>query len=816
MNKKIETPTEMKVGKLDDLRRGNNTRFSIFGDEASVNSYPDSELMDINSMSLHEAALFYAEQGYAVLPCRGKIPAKKGGYKNGTTDLAVIDGWWHESLDYNIGIATGEVSGIFVLDIDGDAGEESIRKLEAENGPLPETWTIKTGGGGRHLWFNSPQGRIIGNRAGIVDKVDIRGNGGHAIVPPSMHESGNVYELVNDCEVANAPEWLLNLIGSKTGSTNPSAELSELEQSNVETTNYGRSALESECKLLSQVQEGNRNNELNNSAFKLAQLIAKDELNFEETYQGLYAAASDAGLREGIKKTLISGLTAGYSNPRQKDIVKFEDKPKPLVSGVKDLPEVPLSLFPEVMRSTIMCVAYSIQVPIELALNVFLGCIAAVVQNKITVQVTSDHSEPLNIFSICVLPPGERKSPTVSFFKKPIIKWEHDQYLVLKQSIDDAELRFELLSKTIDHKKRQVAKAIDSEQRENLFDEIKKMQEELPVIPVAPRLFIDDITPEALGERLSMHNESLAIIESEGGIFETLGGRYSRGVPNIDCNLKSWGGERCTIDRKGREPICLERPLLTMSLNVQPKVLFDMLGHDHFVGKGLSARFIYFLPKSKAGTRDIEVPPVDAAIIKKYNQLINRLLEIPFVSGDGEKAKSHCISLTPQAKEIWRNYGSKFEAKLNAGESMEDICEWGNKLNGQIIRLAGIIHCVGTESPHLKPIQGETMEAACKLAEVLEVHALAAHGFAEEDKDIKCANKILDRIKKDKICEFSERQMFEKIKGSFKSMDMTRKGVKVLLGGLYIKEIPVYRSGKGRKPSPKYMVSPYITGEYED
>ncbi len=467
MNKKIETPTEKKVGKLDDLSRGNNGMLSILGDGASVNSYPDSDLLDINGMSLHEAALSYAEQGYAVLPCRGKIPAKKGGYKNGTTGPAVIDEWWRENPDYNIGIATGEVSGFFVLDIDGDAGEESIRKLEAENGSLPETRTIKTGGGGRHLWLKNPQGRTIGNRAGIVDKVDIRGNGGHAIAPPSMHESGNVYELVNDCEVADAPEWLLDLIGSKTGSTNPSAELSELEQSNVKTTKYGQAALDSECEKLGQVQENTRNDSLNKSAFAMAQLIAANELNYFEVYERLEEVAIGIGLDEDeIGKTIESGLTAGFSNPRQKDIVEFEEEPKPLDIVVKELPEVSMSRLPEVMQSIITCVACSIQVPVELALNAFLGCIAAGVQNKITVQVKADYSEPLNIYSICVLPPGERKSQTVKVFKEPILQWEHNQFKALKESIEDAKLRRELCLDTIKYKRGQAKKAIDNEQRE--------------------------------------------------------------------------------------------------------------------------------------------------------------------------------------------------------------------------------------------------------------------------------------------------------------------------------------------------------------
>jgi len=195
-----------------------------------------------------------------------------------------------------------------------------------------------------------------------------------------------------------------------------------------------------------------------------------------------------------------------------------------------------------------------------------------------------------------------------------------------------------------------------------------------------------------------------------------------------------------------------------------------------------------------------------------------RLIEIPFASSDGEKQEVHLISLTPQAKEIWVNYGNKIATKLRVGGSLEHVRDWGSKLSGQLIRLAGIIHCVGTENPHLNPIQRETMEAACKLAEILQDHALAAYGFAEENEDLKCAHKILDRIKKDRICEFSERKMFEKVKGSLMSKDMESllKGIKLLVDGLYIKKMPVHKSGRGRKPSPEYMVSPYITEDYEN
>ncbi|NDV27585.1 DUF3987 domain-containing protein [Desulfovibrio sp. JC010] len=821
MNKKIETPTEMEVGKLDDLSKGNMYSSKLLECDADVNCslLSDCEISGefINDMSLHEAALFYAEQGYAVIPCYGKRPAIKGGYKKATINPDVINEWWGEKPDYNIGIATGDASGFFVLDIDGDVGEESIRKLEAENSPLPETHTIKTGGGGRHMWFKNPQGRIIGNRAGIVDKVDIRGNGGHAIAPPSLHESGNVYELVIDCEVAEAPEWLLDLIGSKTGTTNQSAELSVLEQSDVETTKYGQVALDNECEDLAQFKKkGNRNSKLYLSAIRMGQHIAGNELNYFEVYERLENVAIGIGLdADEIGPTIESGLGFGFSNPRRNDIVKFDEKPKPLGNAAQELPEVPISIFPEVMQSIVKGIAYSIQVPIELVLINFLACIALSIQNKIIIKVKSGYYEHINIYAAGVLPPGDRKSAVTGFFKYPFLHSEIEQSKQLKPEIEKVRITRSVLEKRIDLKMNQAAKTDDAEDRDRYIQEVVDLKEKLPEIPYVQRWFADDATPEALGELLQNNNESIGMIEAEGGFFGNLAGRYSK-IPNIDGVLKYWSGEGHVIDRKKHDPIRLANPLMTMCLSVQPHVLDELYSNPHFVGRGLSARFICLIPKTIVGYRNSRVEGINPSVKRLYSQLVQRLMAIPIKTEEANRKSFYCIGLTPAAEDMYHDYHEKVEEALKEGGRLETVRDWASKLTGQLVRLAGILHCIATENPHENPILGETMEAACLLADVLGEHALAAHGLAEENKDFKCAHKILDRIKKDKICEFSERQMLEKIKGSFNSMKLIGKGIKVLLDRFYIKELPRNRTGRGRPPSAKYMVSPYITKDYGD
>ncbi|MDP2735772.1 MAG: bifunctional DNA primase/polymerase [bacterium] len=167
---------------------------------------------------LLNAALRYAELGYLVFPCNGKVPLTSHGFKDATTDPSQIKAWWTKYPDANIGVATGEKSGFFVLDIDvkNEArGFESLAELEREFGELPHTVETITWSGGRHIFFKSPS-RGVGCKTGVRPGVDVKGDGGYVIFPPSVIE-GRIYEWEvshhpDETLIAEAPEWLLNLL----------------------------------------------------------------------------------------------------------------------------------------------------------------------------------------------------------------------------------------------------------------------------------------------------------------------------------------------------------------------------------------------------------------------------------------------------------------------------------------------------------------------------------------------------------------------------------------------------------------------------
>jgi hypothetical protein len=161
------------------------------------------------------SALALAQKGMAVFPCRprDKRPATAHGLKDATHDLAVIRQWWKDEPACNIGIATGAVSRVFAIDIDGFDAEVELRKLEAEHGALPPTVEALSARG-RHLYFQMPEIPIANSAGKIAPGIDVRGNGGYVLAPPSVHPSGKLYSWSVDSAkaFAAAPDWLLDRI----------------------------------------------------------------------------------------------------------------------------------------------------------------------------------------------------------------------------------------------------------------------------------------------------------------------------------------------------------------------------------------------------------------------------------------------------------------------------------------------------------------------------------------------------------------------------------------------------------------------------
>jgi hypothetical protein len=203
--------------------------------------------MTTTSQTPLEAALDYYDRGLMPIPVHRVIAHREGkpicscGARDGCASPGkhptmtwsqfqkrrppreeVADWWSGDRARYGVGILTGSASGnIFVLDVDvgpGKDGDDSLRALQLAHDDLPETAEVRTGGGGLHLYFRAPPGvAVVRNSASKLGPgLDIRGEGGFVVAPPSVHASGQpyVWSWINTLAegIADAPAWLLDLV----------------------------------------------------------------------------------------------------------------------------------------------------------------------------------------------------------------------------------------------------------------------------------------------------------------------------------------------------------------------------------------------------------------------------------------------------------------------------------------------------------------------------------------------------------------------------------------------------------------------------
>ena len=309
--------------------------------------------MTIHGNMLLRAALDYAERGFPVFPCSPKnkrpLPPKdkdpdtgeeipnSGGLRKATTDTQQIITWWTMWPNAMIGVAMGEQAGVWAIDPDapkeegGADGREYLAKLQLQHGSLPNTHTHLTPGGGKHMLFRWRSDKPVTNREGALKKkgINVRGEGGYLIFPPSQYFDGKHYEIeepLDSFHFADAPEWLYDLIFAQ-----PEPKISELAMAMVrrpernlfssDGSRYAEAALENEIDALATTFKGGRNTQLNNAAVSLGTLVASGHLSESRVIEELLSGCAANGLlqEDGHSRcmaTINSGLNYGRQHPR--------------------------------------------------------------------------------------------------------------------------------------------------------------------------------------------------------------------------------------------------------------------------------------------------------------------------------------------------------------------------------------------------------------------------------------------------------------------------------------------------------------------
>lgn len=455
------------------------------------------------------------------------------------------------------------------------------------------------------------------------------------------------------------------------------------------------------------------------------------------------------------------------------------------------------------------------QVPADLPATLVLGTGAAAAAGRAVVRLAPDWIEPFNMFFAAVLPSGERKSPVARAVTRPLEERERELLASAEPDIARAEAERDVLDKSLQNAKAEAARVRgrDHEAAMNTVADLSRKLAEYS-IPKRPRLLADDATPEAVASLLAEH-QRIAIVSTEGGLFEMMGGRYTQGIPNLDVYLKGYSGDPLRVDRKGRKTEWVQRPALTVVLTVQPAVVHDLAAKTGFRGRGVPARFWFTVPQSVVGYRKIDgVPAVPGALAASWDSTLRALLWLP-CAAEGEAERE--LRLSGGAHTAFQSFRVEVEVAMRPGADLYELRDWANKLPGGVARVAGILHLflhADGGAPWDVPIAAETMTAAVAIGRYFTEHAKVAFAMMGADPALDDARHVLAWVLREKGTSFKKQDAWQGTRGRFGKVAPLDAALGILEERGFIRREAVDHEGPGRPAGGRWEVNPLAYNPY--
>jgi hypothetical protein len=422
-------------------------------------------------------------------------------------------------------------------------------------------------------------------------------------------------------------------------------------------------------------------------------------------------------------------------------------------------PAFPVNALPEWLRVWVVAEAEATQTPPDLTAMLSLATAGAGLAKKYKVIIRPGWAEPTNIYTVTALPPGERKTTVFAAVMAPIQQYEREEQARMAPIIAAQESTRRTMEAKLKHLEGKAAKETDEAAAHELKSEAKKLARDLAAFRVdePPQMYVDDVTPERLGQLLARHGGRMLQAAPEGTAFEIAKGRYSESA-NFDVYLKAHAGDPLRTGRISREDDIVDEPALSLALAVQPDVITGLAEQATMRGRGFLARFWYSLPTSKAGQRKIAAAPVPKNIAQDFHDKMLAMWRLAgTVSEDGRPAPI-LLQFARGADQAMREFETWLEPQLAPEAELSYLAGWANKLAGAIARLAAILHvadAIGQNEPVQPVIDQETVEAAIRIGRgYLLPHAQAAFGLMGANRLIEDARHVVKWLRAQ--CEVSE------------------------------------------------------------
>lgn len=719
-----------------------------------------------------EAALAYARRGWRVIPIPPGLKFPQGfpaWQREGSTDEAKIRHWWGQAPDHGIGIVTGATSGLWVLDVDvadGKRGDETLAELIDAYGPLPDTYEVVTGSGGRHIYFAWPHGQTIRNSASgrLGPGLDVRGEGGFVVAPPSIHANGTAYELEasSTVDLAHSPGWMLAKLDEpepQARRSAPSAAAGDRPGDLWAASTTWAEILEPDGWQLDHVDRDNEHHWVRpgkdkregtsaTTGYKGSDVLKVFTssmtgvgLHADETYTKIgYYAATRFGdtTKESISAAAKALRADGYHAPPLPDLddmlgdslktPRVPGSSTPVVPASKTItwrqptaipdapqPDVPVDAFPTWIAAQIHNATRQLGCDPVLPLIFGLGALSVASLGHLQIKVRAGETlRNTGLYLAASGVPATGKSPALDFMIDPVRDHEEQCIEHAKATVAEAEA-----AKSIALKK--ANEAIDSAAKTGDPDRARdavtlRAAHALIDTPPAGELMTTNITPEKVATLMQANGERIAIVSDESGVLNV--DRYGdkKGGSNMDIYLQGFTGQPVVVHRQNAPPVRMRHPLMAIVAGVQPEALTAAMGSDEFRNRGLGPRFLTVSTTKLATNTDIDLDLWDEGIATTYDDKLTALAK-----QWSSWATPATLTIAPDARRTYSTWAADLRRREGDGGQLEGESGWVSKLRSSTIRIAALFHLADGAS-HDAPISDEALQRAIRVAEFFVDH----------------------------------------------------------------------------------------------
>ncbi|WP_227814325.1 YfjI family protein [Nitrogeniibacter aestuarii] len=481
-----------------------------------------------------------------------------------------------------------------------------------------------------------------------------------------------------------------------------------------------------------------------------------------------------------------------------------DEWPEPMLPGSIRVPDLSSQLLPGWVGDMANAVADSTQTPSAMAVLLSLAVLSTCLQRRFEVAPygeDDDYTEPMAVWVLVAMQSGSRKTAVINALTRPLLHWEKLERDRRRSDIAQTGAARAVTKKRIEKLTKDAANADADETRQRLRDEISREEQEMPAEIWPPKLFTGDTTAETLQSLLVKQGERMAVLTDEAGIFLVMAGLYSGGNASLDVFLQGHAGSPVRVDRADREAY-LERPALTFGLALQPGVLADVASGRRFRDSGLLARFLYAIPESNVGKRNVRRRvSIPEATRSNWERGVFHLLE----GRELTPGKPKVLPFTDQARETWLDFAEEIEAGQGDGGKFESIIDWTSKLPGAAARIAGLLELSekGLDSESVSQVAVERAVAICRL---LIPHAMEAFGLLGADSVDGDAMAILKWAKANQLPTFKRSTCQKSMEGRFRAVERLVKAAERLAQRDILREFK--EPNRGGPPSVWYRVNP--------